>query len=199
MSTPPLAPWTVRAAMFLVSMAALLLQISLTRVLSATASHHWAFAVIGLAMLGLAASASVLFVRRGRGVMRGLSEAAAVSAGGGIAAALCAIAYPASTLLEGTLLRLVPLGAMAIVFFGLFFCAGYVISFLLSEFAEDASNLYWLDLTGAAAGCLAVVPLLDAASPLATVAFSGAMLAFSGILLGGPRFWLGQGASGLAA
>jgi hypothetical protein len=183
MSAASRAPHRALVAICAAAMSTLVLQIALTRLLSATLSHHSAFAVIGLVMLGLATSASVVFVQRNRPVRpAGIAHATNALLLAALGCAVGSVGYPLASALGGSWVAPAMVFA-GVLFFGLFFLAGYAIAFLLSEYAADAARLYWLDLTGAGVGCLVVVFLLDLGSPLVTVAWCGVLAAGAALAL----------------
>lgn len=178
------APPRALAAICAVAMMTLVLQIALTRILSATVSHHAAFAVIGLVMLGLATSAAVVFVQRNRAERPAtLSVCANALLAAGVGCSASSLMFTGLMALPWGSQQNGPALLAGVPFFALFFLAGYGIAFLLAEYAEDAARLYWLDLTGAAAGCALVIPLLDVGSPLVTVAWCGVLVSGGGYLL----------------
>ncbi len=166
--------------------AVLILQIATTRILSAAISYHSGMVVIGIVMLGLAASATTVFVHRNRRDNPwGMDAAVRAFCGAGVACTIAAFGFSfASTLAGGSPVGFAVLVVLsAVLFFAVTWCAGYGVAFLLSEYASDVSRVYWFDLMGAAAGCLLVIPLLDGRSPLVVVLWCGALFGVSGVLL----------------
>lgn len=182
---PGRAPLTSRLSILVAAMMVLVLQIATTRILSATVSHHAAFAVIALVMLGLAASASAVFVQRNRA--QDPARLPAATNAFLIAAGLCVLTSLGYTAMHAV--NWPGFGWVAVIlaggflFFSVFYAAGYGVAFLLAEYPGDVARVYWFDLTGAAFGCLLIVPMLDAMSPLVVVLWCGAMVAGAGLLL----------------
>lgn len=185
---PRRAPLSVLLGIGATGAIVLVLQITLTRLLSVTVSYHAAFAVIALVMLGLAASATSVFVQRARAVPPTLTDAAnklLLAAGvltGGILAFVWLGAVP-----MGPVGPMVLQGFIGLVFFATFWLCGWVVAFLLAEYHRDVARVYWSDLTGAALGCLITVPLLDVASAQNVALLCALACAASALLLGWGR------------
>jgi spermidine synthase len=139
------------------------MQIALTRLLSTTVSYHAAFLVIALVMLGLAGSGTAVFLQRNRkedpatldDAVNNLLYGAAVVAGAVVAFVLFGM------LPTGSLQQPVQMLIASCSFFFGFYYTGYAVAFLLSEYHSDITRVYWSDLTGAALGCMLVVPMMD--------------------------------------
>ncbi len=159
---PQLGPWPY-VGIALTSGAVLLLEITLTRLLSVTMFYHCAFAVISLAMLGLSASAVAVFVRPGKYTFdRWVRHTTRFSLLAGACTAAGLVIYLQLPLrIYGTQSALLALVAALTLFGPTFLFAGYVIALLLTHHARAASRLYCADLGGAGAGAGAVVPLLN--------------------------------------
>jgi hypothetical protein len=160
------------AGVAVVSLCVLMLQLTLTRLFSATMYYHFAFLAISLALFGSAASGVFVYVFRDR--LRGLRTGRALSA----AAALFAVATAAALLVilanpispvepsRTTLARLARIYVAAAL---AFFFAGGVITLAVARYAPAVSRLYLYDLAGAAAGCLLLIPVLDTLGAVNTV------------------------------
>lgn len=156
----------------LVSLCVLMLQLTLTRLFSATMYYHFAFLAISLAMFGSGASGVLVYVLDRK------PSAAALPAWLGLAAALCAASIIAALLVvlgnplspvdpwPRTLARLAAIyGACALPFF----FAGCAVTLAVTGLADDMARLYFFDLGGAALGCLLLIPLLDLVGAVNTV------------------------------
>lgn len=140
----------------LTTMAALLLELSLTRIFSVVFYYHFAFLAISIALFGLGAGGvfsyvvagwkAPLFVRLGR-----LSAATSLA----VIVALWVILSETRD----------PSGwDLALVYFAAaipFFLAGTIVSLAISSTIERVHRIYFFDLLGAAGGCLVLVPLLN--------------------------------------
>lgn len=173
-----------------ITLAVLVLQIALTRIMSSTFSHHSAFIVLAVVMLGLAASAIAAYrdmVHEEASATRARIVKAARQAAVATALAPIILSYAAS-LTSGLQYRGFNIVLAAGLFYFGFFYSGYVVAGLLTHFAFAVSRLYWFDLLGAALGCLVVVPLLDAMSAFSVVLLcSGAIALASTILVSALR------------
>lgn len=148
---------------FLVAMATLMLEVLLTRITSVSAWYHLAFFVISLGMLGMTAGAVLVFAAPKLFTKEQVPLRLAQSAWGFAAATpICvglALAIPlaAVTDLMSFFALLGAGGAMAVPFI----LAGTTLALALTRAGLPASIAYGFDLTGAAMGCVAIIPLLD--------------------------------------
>lgn len=181
---PNRAPMPVLVGIGLIGAAVMVLQISVTRLLSSTVSYHAAFIVIALVMLGLAASATSVFLHRQAASPATISDASTRLQQAALACGIGMVAFAAVGLLPAVrftepLQMLASLG----LFFGIFWLTGWAVAFLLAEYHEDVGRVYWSDLTGAAVGCLFAVPLLDLTSAMNVIVLCGVGFAGAGLLL----------------
>jgi len=155
-----------------VSLCVLMLQLTLTRLFSATMYYHFAFLAISLALFGSAASGVFVYIGQDRlaGVRTGraLSASAALFAAATAAALLVILANPISPVEDAwttgaRLARIYVAAALA------FFFAGGVVTIAIARYAPAVSRLYLFDLVGAAAGCLLLIPVLDVLGAVNTV------------------------------
>jgi len=183
------SPWRPRIylGVGLTTLATLLLELALTRIFSVVFYYHFAFLAISIALFGLGAGGVFSYVVAGwrRSFFSKLGDLAVL--GGGLA--LAALVFVLTR--EGT-----P-GAwtLALVYFASalpFFAAGTVISLVIAETIERVNRVYFADLLGAGAGCLALIPLLDLAGGPNTVIAAAVLYAASGAVwysLSGARKW----------
>jgi predicted membrane-bound spermidine synthase len=170
----------------LVSLATLVLELTLTRLFSATMFYHFAFLAISLALFGSGASGVFLYVwRPGRDeetVTRLLALGSALFALSTVSALLVILAHPLSPVAPGlgTLRSLAWIyGAAALPFF----FSGGVVTLAITAWAGQISRLYLFDLGGASAGCLALVPLLAWLGAIDTVLAVAVLALLGGLLL----------------
>jgi predicted membrane-bound spermidine synthase len=170
----------------LVSLATLVLELTLTRLFSATMFYHFAFLAISLALFGSGASGVFLYVwhprRDEETTTRLLALGSALFAVATVAALLVILTHPLSPVAPGlaTLRSLAWIyGAAALPFF----FSGAVITLAISAWAGQISRLYLFDLGGASAGCLALVPLLAWLGAIDTVLAVAAFALLGGLLL----------------
>lgn len=149
---------TTYCGIFFISAAALLLEISLTRIFSVSRWYHFAFMVVSIALLGFAASGSLLNVFpqiRNNPYSPFLSSV------------LFSLSVVASFFISDKiemdpykiLIKPHLLGSIALYYVLLsvpFLCAGLSTSVLLSKTPKKAGTLYGFSLAGSAAGCLLI-------------------------------------------
>jgi len=157
----------VYLGVFAVSMAVLLMEITLTRLLSVAVWHHFAYAIISMALLGFGASGTVAAIWLARGLPQGLGRDRwlAVFAGGFSLTAICCylvstrIPLDPSLILAERVQYWYVLGYYVLLTIPFFF-AGLVIALALTTMAEQVSKLYCWDLVGASIGALLAVTVI---------------------------------------
>lgn len=177
------------AGVFLVALASLMLEILLTRITSVVAWYHLAFFVISIGMLGMTTGAALVFVFDESfsddlvpDRMRQSATAFALSI------PLCvgmAISVPLTPVTD--LMSFIALCATASAFAVPFVLGGITLTLALTRAGLPANLVYGVDLCGAAAGCLLVIPLLGVAD-----APSAAILCAALAALGGACFAIAQ-------
>src|ERR1700688_2771578 len=151
------------AGIALASFAALLLELSLTRLFSVVLFYHFAFLAISIALLGLGSGGVFAYVAKSW--LSGFDTRR-------LLAFLCAgNALLVPVVLEIVLHIPVSLDLSAANFFRVtviylasaapFFVTGLEFSILFARESEHIARLYGADLVGGAAACLGVVPLLN--------------------------------------
>ncbi len=158
----------------LTTLATLILELSLTRIYSVVFYYHFAFLAISIALFGLGAGGVFSYVVAGwRGTLFG--KLGSVSAVNGLLVTL-SLVFILSRSSEPSNWTL------AFVYFASalpFFLAGAVTSLAISETIERVDRVYFFDLVGAAAGCLLLIPFLNAFGGPNTVMIAGALYAVS--------------------
>jgi hypothetical protein len=172
------------AGIGLSSFSALLLELSLTRLFSVVLFYHFAFLAISVALLGLGAGGVFAFVWKKR-LNRWQSRSIAAAA-----SALSALAIP--IVLEIILHQPVSLRLTAANFLRLtiiyscsalpFFLTGMQFSVIFARESSRIPRLYGADLSGGAAACLAVVPLLNWIGAPNSILFAGLISAVNAII-----------------
>ena len=146
-----------------VSAALLMTELALTRIFSVTMYYHFAFLAISIALFGLSASGVAIYVLRRRLAAADTRELLTVGALLHAIATIVALAFLVRIRVglnyspENLALMLAIYGLAALPFF----TGGAVISLAFARTAERINVLYAADLLGAAAGCLALIPLLN--------------------------------------
>jgi len=181
------------AGVFLVSLATLVLELTLTRLFSATMFYHFAFLAISLALFGSGASGVFVYLLRprldGGRAASWMALGCALFAATSAVALLVVLAHPLSPNNPGlrTLASLAWIyGASALPFF----FSGCVITLAITAWAREINRLYLFDMAGAATGCLLLVPALGALGAIDTVLLVAVLAALGGWLLSDRRFLL---------
>ena len=180
----------------LVTLSVLILELSLTRLFSATMYYHFAFMAISLALFGSGASGVFIYI-----IQRRLDEA---RTGGWLA--IAALLFAISTIFSLYVILSHPLQSKggAENYYSLakiyaatalpFFFAGCAVTLAITRLAKDISRLYLFDLAGAALGCLLLIPVMNAIGAINTILLVSTIAAVSAILFststGGGRAYL---------
>jgi hypothetical protein len=173
------------AGLLLLSLATLLLELALTRVLSVSLWYHFGFLVISTALLGFGAAGVTLalwtHLREKADLSRSLS--------------LCSLCFSGSTLLSFWLMQHIPFDPFSLaidrsqfLFMPLyqlvvalpFFCSGLGISLLLTRNAAQITRVYAFDLVGAGLGCALIaftLPHFGGSGSVVLAAFTGTLAA----------------------
>lgn len=174
---------------FLCSLSAISFEIALTRIFSISIWHHFAFMVISIAMLGIAAGGTAL------AVFPGLKRINAGFYALGLAAAI-PLGYMLANIIPFDPARLSwdsrQIFYIAFYYAVLsipFFFFGLIMSSSFAAFGERAGRIYGADLIGAGAGSAAVIALMNNLSPEACV-----FLISSGALCGAFLMGIRRGA-----
>jgi hypothetical protein len=143
-------------AVALTTSATLLLELGLTRIFSVVFYYHFAFLAISIALFGLGVGGVLSYVIAPGGRIYGkLGTVSLINAG----LALIAVFFLLTRGAEMDALEL------ALIYFTTalpFIGSGIVVSLAISETIEHVGRVYFFDLLGAAAGCLALPALLNA-------------------------------------
>jgi hypothetical protein len=196
-----------------VSAALLMTELALTRIFSVTMYYHFAFLAISIALFGLSASGVFVYVMRGRLASAGTRE---LLAGGAVVHAIATVVALAFLVRIRVGLNYSPANlALMLAIYALatlpFFTGGAVISLAFTRLTDRINVVYASDLLGAAAGCLALIPLLNglgapgvvltaaALSLGAAVCFAPAARRRHAVAAGLATFTLAAGAQGTGA
>jgi hypothetical protein len=172
------------------SLATLLLELALTRVFSVVYYYHFAFLAISLALFGLGAGGVFSYVIAGwRGSL--YTKLGILAAANAAAIVLCL-----SFLLDRA--RQIDTWELATGYFVAaipFLLSGTILSLIIADTIERVNRAYFFDLAGAAAGCLALVPLLNWVGGPNTILVSAVLFAVSAAIW----FHLGRDSRGRIA
>ncbi|MBI5507943.1 MAG: hypothetical protein HY903_04210 [Deltaproteobacteria bacterium] len=191
-----------------VTAATLILELSLTRVFSVIMYHHFTFLAVSLALFGLGLAGVVVYLRPALGGPDGLARALGRYPLYAAAATVLALSIILRQRVSADV-NWQNLGTVSVIYVVAatpFFAAGVIVTLAVSHLRREIGTLYFVDLLGAACGCLAVVPLLGLFGGSGTVLcaaglFASAALAFSLAFGVGAHKWrlgLGLGALGLS-
>ncbi|MFZ0859918.1 MAG: hypothetical protein WAN18_04495 [Candidatus Sulfotelmatobacter sp.] len=173
------------AGLFLLSLATLLLELALTRVLSVSLWYHFGFLVISTALLGFGASGVTLALWT---TLRERTDLDLGLACWALAFAVCVVISfwgmqripfdPFSVAVDHRQFLFMPIYFLLVAL--PFFCSGLAISLLLTRGSKAINRLYGYDLVGAGAGCAVVglvIPRFGGTGSVLLAAFVGALSA----------------------
>jgi hypothetical protein len=173
----------------MVGFVGLSLEIAYTRVVSFKLFYYYTYFVIGLALLGFGASATVVALSRRlreRDPLDTVRVLAPVIGFTGVLSYLLVARIPtdvnqiwAAPGLGRAAFELLVVVVLALALTTVFFGLGLIISLLIVVDAADVRKLYFWDLAGAALGCLLAVPLQLTVGPPAMVLLS--LVAFAAL------------------
>ncbi len=177
------------AAIFFASFAALAFEVLLVRIFSILLWYHFAFMVVSIAMLGLAVSGTALALAWAgrRGPPPGPSPLLFPLLGAAMALAyLAAVRIPFDPVrLSWDRGQILYVSLYYVVLAVPFFINGLILSSAFASSSYRPGSVYGADLTGAAAGTVAVVGLQFLLSPGQAVLVCAALASAGGILTGG--------------
>jgi spermidine synthase len=167
---------------FAISFAALLLEISYTRLISFKLFYYYTYLVIGFALLGIGSGGVLVSIvpRLTRTPLErllavgSLAAAVVIALGYGVVAT---IPTNAVQLLAGSVAEAAKLLAVCLALFAGFLPIGVMIAALLGRDAAQISRLYFADLLGAGTACAVVVALLGLLTPPGCIMLSALLLA----------------------
>jgi hypothetical protein len=199
--------WQHYAGMFLLSLATLLLELALTRVLSVANWYHFGFLVVSTALLGFGVSGVTLSLWTKLRDKTPLDHALACLSllFGFVSLAsfwlMQRIPFdPFSLLVDRRQFVYMPLYYLVLA--APFFCSGLAISLLLGRGGRAVNRLYAADLMGAGLGCAAVcavMPTFGGSGSIVVAAMLGVLagLAFSSFRLSKLTLFGGLAAAGM--
>ena len=169
---------------FLVSFAALMLEILQTRILSVVVWYHLAFFVISLAMFGLTAGAVWVYLKGERFTGKTLSYDLGYFSG--LFAFSTALCLSVQMTLAPVITRLVTTlwiwTELALCLSIPFFFAGITISLALTRSSYPVAKVYGVDLVGAAGGAVGALVLLNLTDGPSAVLWIAVVAAASSIM-----------------
>ncbi len=173
---------TLLAGMAISSFAALLLELSLTRLFSVVLFYHFAFLAISIALLGLGSGGVFAYLfKKWLARLRTRSLLACLCCSNALIVPLVletVLHVPVS--LEVSRANFLRLTAIYLVSAVPFFVTGLEFSVIFARECKHIPRIYGADLTGGALACLGIVPLLNWLGGPNTVLVTGAMAAIAG-------------------
>ena len=178
-------------AIFLVSLAGLLLEVGYTRVISYKLWYYYTYLVIGLALLGIGSGGIFIVVipRLRRAATDSVLSIAALAGAVMIAVGYVVVArMPIDTVQiwnygsAAGFKNLCLLGLLSFVVFASFVALGIIVATLLGRASERVGRLYFADLLGAGLGCLFAIPLIVSLGPPAVIELAALIFAVVGLL-----------------
>ena len=169
---------------FLTAMSTLLLEFTLTRVLSVSLWYHFAFMIISIALLGFGISGVILFRSKSLGKIPTGKLLSILGIIYGFSVIACFILMnkipfdPFSLMTDSMQFVYLPVYYLLITIPFLF--AGLIISTILTRFKSDVSRLYFADLIGAGLACVLfviVIPALGGSGGIVVAAAIGFLAA----------------------
>ncbi len=175
---------------FAVSFAALLLEISYTRIISFKLFYYYTYLVIGLALLGIGTGGVIVAISKR--VQRAETEAilAWATLVGGLSVGLGYLVIAVTKLdtiaiwdygTRTSFANLARLVLICVALFASFVSVGVVVAVLFARRTESIGRLYFADLLGAGLACAIVVSLLGWIGPPSTILLAGALLGVVGL------------------
>lgn len=156
----------VIAAVFIVSSAGLMFEITLTRLFSLFFQYHFAFLAVSIAILGISLGAAWAQYYRPSNTTRTLVRLLVALALALLAAAAGIAWYPsAASILPRAVIAIVP-----------FMVVGIFVAYVFDQFSPISGTLYGADLMGAALGVAGVLTLLNLWSAFSMVLFLGTVI-----------------------
>jgi len=172
-------------ALFLVSSAGLIFEVTLTRLFSLYFQYHFAFLAVSLAVLGLGLGAALGRFIAPSDPSTSLRTSPESTHGDELLIALIAlsVSFPLTAIIMAWLpsaASVLPYAAVALVPFVLI---GLFAALTFARFAIYSGLLYAADLTGAAVGVVSVLGLLTLMSAFSVVISLGAMAGLAAVIL----------------
>lgn len=183
--TPPLA------GVALVSCAALLMELALTRIFSVVFFYHYAFLAISSALLGLGTGGVFAHLRQRQLAQHSTRQICSLLSGiSGIAVVVALeITLHVQVAMHLSAHNLARLSAAYLASAMPFFFTGLVLSMVFAREVRRIPLLYGADLLGGALACLAVVPLLNRIGGPNTVLFAGLLMESASAVWASTKRW----------
>jgi hypothetical protein len=179
-------PKTFAVEIFLVCLAAILLEISYTRIFSFKVFYYFTYLTIGIALLGIG-SGGIFVATSAR--LRAIEPVRLIAGAATGASLIIPFSYliVAKTQLNAldaadSAFEAAKLAFACGVLFAPFLLVGVIISTTFGTRPAEISRLYFADLCGAGLGCMVCIPLFNLIAPPGTVILSGVVMALAGFI-----------------
>ncbi len=193
---------------FLISFAALLLEISYTRLISFKLFYYYTYLIIGFALLGIGSGGVLvaIFPRLARIPIERFLTGACVAGAATVGIGYFVVALtPVSTrnIWVSGGMEIAKLLLLCFALFASFLTVGIMIAMLFGRYPERINRLYFADLLGAGLACALVVFLMRVLTPPGCIFLGGLVLAAVGMSLARdwsrPLFYVGLAMAALLA
>ena len=173
-----------------VSFAALLLEISYTRVISFKLFYYYTYLIIGLALLGIGSGGVIVAVstRVRKAATETILKWSFFVGGASVAVGYILVAVISTDTLNiwdyGTRAQLSAVARLLIIclaIFASFLSVGVIVATLFARRPDQIGRLYFADLIGAGLACAVVVALISSIGPPATIMLAGFIMAVTGL------------------
>lgn len=169
---------------FLVSLGAILLEVSYTRVFSFKVFHYFTYLTIGIALLGLGSGGVLVAVSK---KLRATVPNILIARSCMLAGVVVPIGYLILAVMQinaldvaDSAIEALKLLLACVILFTPFLVVGVVIATIFGHQPEAIDRLYFADLVGAALGCMLAIPLFVVITPPGAVILSGVVFALAG-------------------
>ncbi len=175
-------------AIFLVSLAGLLLEVGYTRIVSYKLWYYYTYLVIGLALLGIGSGGIfvVLSKRLRETATQRIIAVCSIFGAVSIVIGYLVISRIAVNTLsiwdygtKASFKNLAIVGVICFAIFASFIALGIIVATILGRAPDGIGRLYFADLIGAGLGCLAAIPLISSLGPPDVIMVSA--LIFTGV------------------
>jgi hypothetical protein len=178
-------------AIFMVSLAGLLLEVGYTRIVSFKLWYYYTYLVIGLALLGIGSGGIFVVVwkrLRSEPTDRIISLFAIFGAISIVIGYLVISRIPVDTVsiwdygTRASFKNLAVIGIISLAIFASFIALGVIVATILGRAPDGIGRLYFADLIGAGLGCLAAIPLITHLGPPDVIMLAALIFAVVGML-----------------
>lgn len=181
---PSRVPW-LTSGLFFVALGTLMLEVLDTRLLSVLTWYHLSFLAVSVAMLGMASGAVLVFVGgelfAPERAMRVLPAATAAFSVALAVSHVANLVIPFPSVRGGSPAELAALSIATLVLTIPFVLSGLVVTLALTRMRAPIGRLYGADLLGAAAGCLAIIGLLELTDITSTALAAAGVVAIGAV------------------